>query len=92
MVATHSTPTTYSLCATTHATIGREPERRTPSTRSMARKAELKHPYLKGHNYWGPILTEWIESDRYSEPAKQYFRECLEDMLKSNDLLTIEPQ
>lgn len=56
----------------------------------MARKNDFKHPYTRGFEFWLPIISEWCASDRYSETAKQYFRECLEEMEKSKDLLTIE--
>lgn len=54
------------------------------------RKAELKHPYMRGYSYWAPILTEWIESDRYSQPAKEYFRESLNEMLNDRNLSHIQ--
>lgn len=56
----------------------------------MARKSELKHPYMRGYEYWNPILSEWIQSDRYSEAAKDYFREILDNMLNDRNLSHIQ--
>lgn len=52
------------------------------------RNGRENHPYLKGVEFWEPIIAEWVASANYSEKAKDYFRESLTAMLKDRSTLT----